>query len=299
MVSKIKKIEQRTGLLFTLPAALFVFSFIIYPLISNVFISFYDYNPLRSREMIFRGLENYKSLFVQPTFIYSLFITTSYALVAATFQALAGFFISIFFSMFIIKNESQGVLKWINRGVTSILILPWTIPGISAAVTWRLIFHPMYSPINVILGKQIMWLTNPSLAFFSIIIASVWKSTPYFVFFFIAGIMSIPPAQFEAAKIEGASRWQEIRYVILPNLLPVLIVAFSFRLIDGFTKIFDMVYVLTGGGPGNATKVMPLLIQETGLKFFRFGLSSAMSVVTVLISIFFGVALIRRSKASQ
>ena len=299
MVSKIKKIGQRTGILFTLPGSLFVFSFIIYPLITNVFLSFYNYNPLNSREMIFSGLENYKLLFTQPTFIYSLFITTSYTLLAATFQALAGLFISIFFSMFIIKNESQGVLKWLNRGVTSILIMPWAIAGISAAMAWRLILHPMYSPINAILDKQIMWLTNPLLAFFSIIIADTWKCTPYFIFFFIAGIIAIPPEQFEAAKIDGASGWGEVRHVILPNLLPILIVAFSFRLIDGFTKIFDTVYVLTGGGPGNATKMMPILIQETGLKFFRFGLSSAMSVVAVLFSISFGVELIRRSKDSQ
>ncbi len=298
MVSRIKKIEHRTGFFLTLPGALFVFSFIIYPLLSNVFISFHDYNPLHLREMIFIGLKNYQWLFTEPIFRYSLFITTSFTLVSVTLETFAGLSISIFFAMFI-KEKSQGILKWLYRVATSILIMPWAIPSISAAVAWRLLFHPLYSPINAVLGKQIMWLSNPLLAFFSIVIADTWKCTPYFIFFFIAGIISIPPEQFEAAKIDGASGWQEIRHVILPNLLPVIVVASTFRAIDSFTKIFDMVYVLTGGGPGRATKVIPLLIQETGLKFFRFGLASSMAVVTVLISISFGVELLRRRKASQ
>jgi len=298
MISKIKQIEQRTGFFLTLPGVLFLLSFIIYPLLSNVFISFYDYNPLHLREMIFIGFKNYQCLFREPIFRYSLFITTSFTLVSVTLELFVGLSISIFFATFI-KEKSQGILKWLYRGATSILIMPWAIPGISAAVAWRLLFHPLYSPINAVLGKQIMWLSTPLLAFFSIVIADVWKCTPYFIFFFIAGIISISPAQFEAAKIDGASGWQEIRYIILPNLLPVIIVASSFRAIDSFTKIFDIVYVLTGGGPGTATKVIPLLIQETGLKFFRFGLASAMAVVTVLISISFGVELLRRGKASQ
>lgn len=298
MISKIKQIERRTGFFLTLPSVLFVLSFIIYPLLSNVFISFYDYNPLHLGKMIFIGFKNYQFLFTEPIFMYSLFITISFTLVSVTLETFLGLSISILFARFI-KEKNQGILKWLYRGAISILIIPWAIPGVSAAVAWRLLFHPLYSPINAVLGKQIMWLSNPLLAFFSIVIADTWECTPYFIFFFIAGIISIPSAQFEAAKIDGASGWQEIRYVLLPNLLSVIIVAFSLRAMDSFTKIFDIVYVLTGGGPGNATKVIPLLIQETGLKNFRFGLASAMAVVTLLISISFGVELLMRRKTSQ
>jgi len=298
MVNKIKKIEYRTGFFLTLPAVLFVVSFIIYPLFSALFLSFHEYNPLHSLEMTFIGSKNYQWLFAEPNFKHSLFITTSFTLMSVTLETFLGLSISIFFATFI-KEKSHGILKWLYRGAISILIMPWAIPGISAAVAWRLLFHPLYSPINAVLGKQIMWLSSPLLALFSIVIADTWKCTPYFIFFFIAGIISIPPAQFEAAKIDGASGWEEIRYVILPNLLPVIIVASSLRAIDSFTQIFDMVYVLTGGGPGTATKVIPLLIQETGLRFFRMGLASSMAVVSVLVSISFGVILLRRRKASQ
>jgi len=245
--------------------------------------------------MIFIGLKNYQSLAVEPIFKWSLLITALFAVVSVTLETFAGLFVSILFTMFI-KQKSQGVLKWLHRVATSIFIIPWAIPAISAAVTWRLLLHPMYSPINALLGKQIMWLSNPLLAFFSITIADVWKCTPYFIFFFIAAILAIPSGQFEAARIDGASAWHEIRYIVLPNLRPIIIVAFSFRLIDSFTKIFDMVYVLTGGGPGRATKVIPLLIQETGLKFFRFGLAAAMSVVVIFICIILGTVLLGRNK---
>ncbi|RLC34049.1 MAG: hypothetical protein DRH33_09790 [Candidatus Nealsonbacteria bacterium] len=294
-MSKINTIRVRTGFFLTFPSVLFVFSFIIYPLINNVFLSFHDYNPLHSQEMIFIGLKNYQSLAVEPIFKWSLLITALFAVVSVTLETFAGLFVSILFTMFI-KQKSQGVLKWLHRVATSIFIIPWAIPAISAAVTWRLLLHPMYSPINALLGKQIMWLSNPLLAFFSITIADVWKCTPYFIFFFIAAILAIPSGQFEAARIDGASAWHEIRYIVLPNLRPIIIVAFSFRLIDSFTKIFDMVYVLTGGGPGRATKVIPLLIQETGLKFFRFGLAAAMSVVVIFICIILGTVLLGRNK---
>jgi len=295
MISKLEKNKHRMGFFLSLPGVLFVFTFIIYPLFSNLHNSFYDYNLLRSRDMVFIGLKNYQALLTESFFNYSVIITILFTLISVCLETIIGLAISIFFT-FIIKENNQGVLRWLQKGTRSILIIPWAIPGVVAASTWRLLFHPIYSPINSVLGKQIMWLTHPTLAFVSILVAETWKTTPYFIFFFSAAIMAIPLSQFEAARIDGASKWQEIRHILLPGLLPIIIVAASFRLIDTFTRIFDVVYVLTGGGPGNATKVLPILIQETGLKFFKYGLASSMAVVSVIISVFFGLALLRRGK---
>lgn len=245
--------------------------------------------------MVFIGLKNYYTLFTESLFNYSVIITIAFSLISVCFETIIGLAISIFFTFFI-KENNQGVLRWLQKGTRSIFIIPWAIPGVVAASTWRLLFHPMYSPFNAVLGKQIMWLSHPLLAFFSVAVAEIWKCTPYFVFFFCAGIVAIPLSHFEAARVDGASKWQEIRHILLPSLLPIIIVAVSFRLVDCFTRIFDMVYVLTNGGPGYATKVLPILIQQTGLKFFKYGLASAMAVVAITISIFFGLSLLMRKK---
>ncbi len=143
------------------------------------------------------------------------------------------------------------------------------------------------------LGKDIMWLSDPGISLYSIIIAQVWKCTPFFVIVFFAGILSIPTEEFEAARTDGASTWQEFRYITLPHMVPLTLVATTFRAVDAFTKIFTPVYILTGGGPGRATEVLPLLIYKTGLRFFRFGTASSLSVVAILISLAFGIGILR------
>jgi multiple sugar transport system permease protein len=204
-------------------------------------------------------------------------------------------FIGFFVALFLVRMKDI-LSKWVSRFLTSIFIIPWVVPGISAAVAWRMLYHPIFGPINAILGKNIMWLSNSSLSLFSIVIADVWKCTPFFIFIFFAGMMSVPIEQFEAARTDGASMWQEFRYIMLPSILPLMLVASAFRAIDAFTKIFDLVYVLTGGGPGRATEVLPLLIYKTGLKYFRFGTASTLAVVAILISLVFGMGLLKRQR---
>ena len=110
--------------------------------------------------------------------------------------------------------------------------------------------------------------------------------------------MSIPRELYEAAKVDGASDWKELWYITLPALMPIILVTTIFRAIDAFTKIFDLVYVLTAGGPGKATEVLPLLIYKTALKYFRFGTAAALSVVAILISSLFGFAMLRLRRSS-
>ena len=157
-------------------------------------------------------------------------------------------------------------------------------------------YQPTFGPIDAILGKDILWLSDKTLALPSIIVTDIWKCTPFFIILFLAAMTTIPKDQFEAISVDGATKWQEFRYIILPNLVPVIFVASIFRAIDSFTKVFDIAYLLTGGGPGNASEVLPLLIFKLGMKFFRFGPASALSVVSIIISLGIGIWLLRKQK---
>jgi len=286
-------IERRIGFYYILPCFLFLLIFIIYPLFRTFYLSFHSYNPLQSLKIKFVGIENYAWLIKDSSFLNALYVTVLFTVVSVILEVIIGLAIALLLS----KLRDGGLIKRLASGLLmGIFIIPWAIPGISASVSWRMLYHPMFGPINAILGKEILWLSNPSLALFSITIADVWKCSPFFIIIFLAAIVCIPKDQFEAASTDGATKWHEFRYIIFPAILPVAIVACVFRAIDAFTKIFDSVYVLTGGGPGRATEVLPLLIFKTALKFFRFGTASALSVVAILISLAFGIWLLRKNK---
>ncbi len=291
--SSITSVERRVGFYFILPCFLFLLVFLAYPLFRTVYLSFLNYNPIQSLEKTFAGLENYKWLINDPTFLNSLYITVLFTILSVILETLFGLFIAVILSKF----REGGIIKKIASAIlTGIFIIPWAIPGISAAVSWRLLYHPQFGPINFLLGRSILWLSNSHLALFSIIIADVWKCTPFFIIIFLAAIVCIPREQLEAAYADGVTKWQEFRYIVLPSILPVMFVSCVFRAIDAFTKIFDLVYVLTGGGPGKATEVLPLLIFKMALKYFRFGTASALSVVAIILSLAFGIWLLRKNR---
>jgi len=288
MISYVKR-ENRRGFLLCSPCLLFITAFIGYPLFWNIFLSFHAYNPLHSLEVTFVGLENYRWLVRESIFITSLYITILFTLLSVTLEAFIGFFIAYF----LVKIKDRFT-KWGFRLLISVFIIPYVMPTTSAGVAWRMLYHPAFGVINSMLNVKLMWLSNPILAFFSIVIADVWKTTPFFIYILFAGLISVPTEQYEAARIDGASGWQELRYITLPSILQLWLVTSVFRAIDAFTKFFDIVYILTGGGPGRATEVLPLLIYKTALRFFRFGTASALGVAAILISLFFGIGLLRR-----
>ena len=291
--STISSIERRIGIYFILPCFLFLLVFLAYPLFRTIYLSFYNYNPIQSLEKTFAGIDNYKWLINDPSFLNSLYITILFTVLSVILETIFGLLIAVILG----KLREGGIIKRIASIVLlGIFIIPWAIPGISAAVSWRLLYHPQFGPINFLLGKSILWLSNSHLALFSIIIADVWKCTPFFIIILFAAVICIPKEQIEAAHTDGATNWQEFRYIVLPSILPVMLVAFIFRAIDAFTKIFDLVYMLTSGGPGKATEVLPLLIFKTALKYFRFGTASALSVVAILISLVFGIWLLRKNR---
>ncbi len=253
--------EQRTGLLFVLPCFLFLLIFMAYPLYRNLYLSFHNYNPLSSTDVTWAGISNYEWLINDSSFTNSLKITVIYTVFSVIFQGLIGIFVAVL--LFYISTGSYPK-RVISRILTGIFMIPWAIPNVSAYVSWRMIYQPIFGPLDAVIGKDILWLSNKTLALPSIIVADIWKCTPFFIIVFLAAMTTIPKEQFEAIGVDGATKWQEFRYIILPNLIPIIIVSSIFRAIDSFTKVFDIVFLLTGGGPGRASEVLPLLIFKLG-----------------------------------
>lgn len=287
--------KLKNGIILILPAFLFILAFMIYPMFNVLRLSFFEYSPLRSREVSFIGFENYSWLVGSEIVSHSLYVTILFTVISVAIEMVAGLLIATLLAKFTIEVRSK-VGKTLNKVFVGILILPFAAPAVAAAVAWKMLLHPQFGPVNDILGIEVAWFTNYPLM--SVIFADAWKMTPIMLFLFYAAIMSIDPEQFEAAKVDGVNNWQEFRYLTLPSILPVLTIATAFRAVDAFTKIFDIVYMTTGGGPGNATEVFPLLIWKTAFSHLHFGKASALAVVAILISILLGAILVIRKRSN-
>jgi len=185
--------------------------------------------------------------------------------------------------------------------ITTILALPMMIAPVIAALTWRWMYAYDYGILNFLLNRlfgfqPLLWISDKNIAMYSVIIADVWITAPFMMLILYAGLQMIPTERYEAATVDGASTWQMFRYVTLPSLRGVLIVALMVRTIDAFTKLFDVVYVITGGGPAYATEVLPTYAYKVGLAFFRLGAGAAISIITLLIAAVMIAAILRASR---
>ena len=172
-------------------------------------------------------------------------------------------------------------------------LLPWALPTVVAALLWRFLFDGATSPVNLalvgsgLIDAPVVWLADARLAWLPVVLADVWKTTPFVALLLLAGLQGIDPALYEAARVDGAGAWQRFRHVTLPLLRPALVVALVFRALDAL-RVFDLIYVLTGGGPGTATEPVALYAWKSLLQDLRFGFGSALSVIVFLLS--FGLA---------
>lgn len=187
----------------------------------------------------------------------------------------------------------------VSRGrdlIRTAVLLPWAVPTVVAALIWRFLFESPSGLVNATLLRLGVspptWFADPVAAWVPIIGADVWKMTPFVAVLLLAGLQSIDPMLYEAARMDGASRWRQFTDVTLPLLRPALVVAFLFRTLDA-VRVFDVVYVMTGGGPGTATEPVALLTFTTLLQNLRFGVGAAMSIVVFAGSLLFAIACIR------
>jgi len=278
-----------TGFGLVLPALGFAFAFMVYPVANLVFLSFHQYSPLRSTATTYTGLSNYTWLVGSDLVRQSILVTLAFTVVSVAVEMVIGLILAVLLAKLVIESR-RAMGRLFARLLNAIFILPFATPAIAGAIAWKMLLHPQFGPVDVLLHTDIAWFTQFPLA--SVIAADAWKTMPFVLFLLFASILSIEPDVYEAARIDGANSWQEFRYLTLPLIMPVVAVTAAFRAVDAFTKIFDTVFVTTGGGPANDTQVFPLLIWRTAFDYLHFGQASALAVVAILISAALGAALL-------
>ena len=165
--------------------------------------------------------------------------------------------------------------------VRASILIPWAIPTVVGALVWRFMFEGLEN-----------WLTHDKLAWVPVILADTWKETPFVALLLLAGLQGIDPTLYEAARIDGASAWRQFRFVTLPLLMPAILVALIFRTMNAF-RVFDLIYVLTGGGPGTATEPIALYTFNSLMHNLRFGYGSTLSVLVFLVTFALALGYIR------
>lgn len=279
-VDTIKRREQRTGWILILPALLLLLFVYGYPIIRAFWLSLFTQNLGTELQPVFSGVDNYIRMAGDGRFWQSFWVTSVFTVSAVLLELLLGLGIAL------VLNE-----KFKGRSlVRTAAIIPWALPTALIGLAWAWIFNDQFGVVNDILLRLgliqtgINWLGNPTLALLAVIIADVWKTTPFISILLLAGLQSISADLYEAHSIDGATPWQSFYKITLPLLMPQILIALLFRFAQSF-GVFDLIAVMTGGGPGGATEVVSLYIYSTVMRYLDFGYGSALVVVTFLLLI--------------
>ncbi len=267
--------NRLTPYLFMAPAALVMILALFYPILYMVWGSFRDWDPSQSLgETDFVGLGNYARLLVDPAFHESFRVTLIFAAAVVSVEMVLGVGLALLLDRNI---RGMSVLR-------TLFILPMMIAPVVVGLVWRYMFHQTYGTFNRALDAvglpTVDWLgQNPLL---SVIIADIWQWTPFIFILSLAALQSLPRSALEAARIDGATGWQQVIHIKLPLMAPVLIVTMLLRLIDAF-KVLEVILVLTGGGPGLSTEILALRIARTAREFRDLGEAAAMSNLLLML----------------
>lgn len=276
------------------PAAVVVFGLVTYPVLRTIWLSLNRVlSPMPTAPIDFVGLKNFGAAFTDSDLIsatgHTIYFTAVSTAAELTFGVLLG-----------VLMAQRLRLRWLLRAA---VLLPWALPTVVSATMWRYLFNADYGPVNALLTQVGLidsyrsWLGTPLSAMNMIVIADVWKNTSIVAFFVLAGLAVIPQEVNEAAAVDGAGTFRRFFAVTLPLLKPVIMVVLVLRTIEAF-KVFDIVYVMTRGGPAGGTQTVAVFAYQTAFSNQNFGYGSAISLLIVLVVLLLAVAYIRMLSAS-
>lgn len=273
------------------PAIALVLVFMVYP-IGNVFsLSLQHYNPTKPWVHGFAGLDNFKEIVSDKDFWNSLTVSVKWVVSEVLLQLIFGMIIAL-----ILNQNFKG--RGFFRAIT---FIPWAMSGVLTAVLWSLIYNENVGLLNDILMKIGLldepkaWLANSDLVFRSVVVAELWRGIPFFAISLLAAMQSISGDLYEAANVDGCSRWQGFKYITLPALKDTIILTTLLRAVWEFNSV-DLIYSLTGGGPVGKTTTLSILIANHATKTSNYGYGSAISVISFCILAVFALIYLRMSK---
>jgi len=291
MLMKIRLREPTMAWLFLIPAFVGVVLFLYYPLVQTMIYSFFDlHRTVDWLHQPFVGLDNYYLVVTSSSFRSSFSFTLYFTVVSVSVELCLGLGMAI--ATFWVPRRLAGILR-------AALVTPWAIPPMVSAMLWKWLFHGdaglfgYLLTASGLLSEPPPFLTDPAWAKHSVILAEVWKNSSIVAIILLAGLAGIPQDIYDAAKIDGARAWFRFRRVTLPMLLPSILVATLFRVIEGL-RMFDLVFGLTGGGPGKATDTLSTFAYKFYFTYSRFGLGSSYAMVIFALIIAFIVVYVNR-----
>ncbi|MFD0682257.1 MULTISPECIES: carbohydrate ABC transporter permease [unclassified Paenibacillus] len=281
--------------LFVLPALLFMAVFIIYPIAYNVALSFQDVNVYNLKgEHHFIGFTNYMKSLQDPVFYISLKNSVIFTVVSIFFQFTIGFGLAIFFNM---KFPGRSLFR-------SLMLLSWMLPVVITGTVFQWMLSGDYGVFNYFLqslgliSKPVNWLSEGSTALLGTIVANIWTGIPFNMIILLSGLQTLPVQLYEAAKLDGANRYLQFKHITLPLLRPTILVLFMLGIIYTF-KVFDLVFIMTAGGPVTSSTVLPIYAYQLSFTTFEFSQGAAVSMIMFVILIAIAVVYMRMSSKEE
>lgn len=259
---------------FALPATIVILLVIVFPWLFTVYMSAQDWQP--TGETTFVGLDNYRTLFADERFRSSIWITFYFTALAVVVPVFLGTLAALIFHR---EFPMRGVLR-------TIFVMPMMATPVAVSLVWKMMFHPQLGVLNYILSlfgiPPNAWVFSPETVIPTLVMVEVWHWTPLVMLIVLGGLAGLPKEPYESAVIDGANSWHMFRFITLPLLWPYIMIALILRTIDAL-KVFDIIFVISEGGPGTASETLNVFLYLQAFQFYKIGYSSAVVVI------FFGI----------
>lgn len=269
--------NKKFELFMMLPTLVIMVVMTVYPMISTIAYSFTDFKLLK-KSISFIGTSNFYELFTDEYFLNAIWITVKFTLLCVLLEVVLGFLFALYVNN-IKKKRTQKFMR-------IILLLPYLLPAVTVALSWRMMLSANYGIVNQWLEffslPTYNWFSDLHTAFYMIVLIDVWQNTPFVFLLLYASMQSIPMDQYKAAKMDGSRGLSTLWYITIPNLKTSLALCAMLRTIDCF-RVFDKVNLLTGGGPANSTTTITQYIYNYGIKSLKFGMGSAGALIMTVI----------------
>lgn len=285
-------VERNLHILFPLPAILFVALLMVFPVLYTFLISFTNWNLTSGMPMSFNGIDSYVRILTEPRFLDALGRTFSFTFLAVIFETVFGVAIALILNRaFVGKNLAK-----------LLLLLPLVATPVAVGIVFNLFYDPTIGLVNYALKSlglpQGQWVFNSESVLYSLVIVDVWQWTPMITLIVLAGLAGLSEEPVEAARVDGASEWQILRHVTIPMVMPVILTAVILRLIDAL-KTFDIIFAMTGGGPGYASETLNIMGYKYSFEYFRMGQSSVILVALFLVVFLCSLVIMKMRAAAE
>ena len=284
--------ERNLRILFPLPAIIFIALLMVFPIIYTLYLSFTNWNLTSGMPATFSGFNSYVRVLTEPRFLHALGRTFSFTFFAVVIEVFLGVAIAIILNRAFVGKSLAKLL----------LLLPLVATPVAVGIVFNLFYDPTIGLANYVLDSlglpQGHWVSSSKTVIPSLILVDVWQWTPMITLIVLAGLASMSEEPIEAARVDGASEWQILRYVTIPMVMPVILTAMILRLIDAL-KTFDIIFAMTGGGPGYASETLNIMGFKYSFEYFRMGQSSVILVVLFLVVFLCSLGIMKLRASSE